>query len=1093
VSDGGQGMRRAVAVAVMLVLSFANTLEAQSTKASLTGRVTDPSKAVAPDAKVNLINNGTNVRYETTTNQVGIYYLTDVPPGTYRMEVEKLGFKTVIKPDIILHVQDALEINFEMHLGSVSETVTVAGGSPTVQLTTSGISSVADATAVRELPLNGRDWTQLATLQPGVVSLTSLQLDTSVSGFSRGSRGFGAQMTISGSRPQQNSYLVDGINVNDYTNGGPGSVVQGVTLGVDAVQEFSVLTANYNAEYGRTSGGVINAVSRSGTNQFHGNGYEFLRNSALDAANFFDGFSNTPKPPFKRNQFGASAGGPIRKDRTFIFGDYEGIRQNKGVTTLADVPSADARNGIIHNADGTTTNVTVSPSVAPYLALWALPNAGLLPLGNTGLFSFPAQQVASENFATVRVDHRLSDKDSIFGTYQYDKGTLTEPDALDTITTPQFTERQLITVQESHAFNTQLLNSFRIGFSRTSGQGGTGNTTINPVAGDETLGSVPGQGPPEIDVGSLTSFAPTIAVIRQFANSFQAYDDVFYTKGIHSLTFGVAVERLQLNGFQATHLAGQYKFGSLTSFLTDEPSKFAAALPQAVSERGFRQTIFGGYVQDDVRWRPNLTFNLGFRYEMSTVPTEVNDKLTTLRDVFTDNAPHLGNPLFSNPTFHNFEPRVGLAWDPFRDGKSSVRAGFGMFDVLPLLYEVWIMQVNSAPFTEQGSVSHLPAGSFPSGAFPLLGPASTLRTSYIQGNPHRNYVMTWNLSLQREIVPNLTGMVAYVGSHGVHQPFRADDMNDVLPTATPAGYLWPNPIGSGTVLNPNIGRIDTLQWTNGSSYNGFEGQLTKRMSHGIQVQGSYTWSKSIDGGSASIVGDPFANSISSLFFFLPKFRRSLSDFNVGQNFVANYTWFVPSSNSLRGPASWAAAGWELGGILTLRTGLPFTPLLGGGGDPLGLNNADPFDYPNRLTGSGCQTATHPGSVNYLNLNCFTLPTAPSSLAPLCTPFAPGGGPPIAGTCSNLLGNSRRNSVIGPGLETVDFSVVKNTYIERISENFDIQFRAELFNLFNRANFNAPIDNSSLFDQTGAPISGAGLIDGTSTDAREIQFGLKVIW
>jgi hypothetical protein len=368
-----------------------------------------------------------------------------------------------------------------------------------------------------------------------------------------------------------------------------------------------------------------------------------------------------------------------------------------------------------------------------------------------------------------------------------------------------------------------------------------------------------------------------------------------------------------------------------------------------------------------------------------------------------------------------------------------------------------------------------------------------LRTSYIQGNPHRNYVMTWNLSLQREFVPNLTAMVAYVGSHGVHQPFRADDMNDVLPTATSAGYLWPNPIGSGTVLNPNIGRIDTLQWTNGSSYNGFEGQLTKRMSHGIQVQGSYTWSKSIDGGSASIVGDPFANSISSLFFFLPKYRRSLSDFNVGQNFVANYTWFVPASSSLRGLAGWAVAGWELGGILTLRTGLPFTPLLGGGGDPLGLNNADPFDYPNRLTGSGCQTATHPGEVNYLNLNCYTLPMAPPSLGPLCTPFAPGGGSPITGTCSNLLGNSRRNSVIGPGLETFDFSLVKNTYVTRISEHFDIQFRAELFNLFNRANFNAPIDNSSLFDQTGASIPGAGMIDGTSTDAREIQFGLKVIW
>jgi hypothetical protein len=312
-------------------------------------------------------------------------------------------------------------------------------------------------------------------------------------------------------------------------------------------------------------------------------------------------------------------------------------------------------------------------------------------------------------------------------------------------------------------------------------------------------------------------------------------------------------------------------------------------------------------------------------------------------------------------------------------------------------------------------------------------------------------------------------MVAYVGSRGVHQPLRLDDANMVLPRLTSAGYLWPSPAGSGTVLNPNAARINYLTWSANSFYDGFELQLTKSMSHGFQIQGSYTWGKSIDDGSQSLAGDPFANSISSLFFFDRKVRRGVSDFSIGQNLVVNYTWIIPAPHAVQGPAGWALDGWQVGGILQASSGLPFTPILGG--DPLGLNSSDPWDFPNRLVSPGCRSGVNPGNVNnYIKLQCFSFPKP-----------------------STLLGNAGRNSLVGPGLVNFDFSVFKNNYVKKVSESFNVQFRVEAFNVFNRANFAAPIDNSAIFDQSGALVPGAGLIDKTSTTAREIQFALKVIW
>jgi len=1041
----------------------ASPVRAQVSGGTLTGTVRDASGATIPSVQISVTDTATGVERNVVTDSAGVYAVPNLLPGNYAIKAMATGFETITRTGVTLSVGARQVLDIEMQVGQMSQSVEVTAEIPTVDLVSSALSNQVNATTVRELPLNGRDWTQLATLQPGVTSVASLQASTS-SGFNRGNRGYGAQLTISGARPQQNNYRLDGISVNDYANGGPGSVLGG-TLGVDAIQEFSVLTSNYSAEYGRTSGGVVNGITRSGTNQIHGDAYEFIRNSALDAKNFFDG---PQAPSFGRNQFGASVGLPVRKDHTFLFVDYEGLRQFLGVTNVDNVPSLDFRNGIYHNPDGTTQSPGVDPLVQPFLTFWPVPLAPSAT--NTIKYSIATREKTTEDFGTVRLDEKLGASDNLAGTYQLDKSLSTVPDPLNVVLYGQSTFRQSVAIEENHTFSSQFVNSARLGFNRVTAAIGYGAGAINPAANNPSFGTVPGQNAPQIVVPGLTAFGGGVNAGTSTAiawNSFQGYDDAFLTKGIQTLRFGVSVERIQDNITALTQTGGFFRFGTLLDFMTNQPSSLAAAIPSATSGRGLRQTVVGTYIQDDVRWRPNLTFNLGLRYEFSTVPTEIEGKLSALRNL-ADPTPHLGDPFFSNPTYHNFEPRVGLSWDPFRDGKTSVRAGFGLFDVLPLPYEFQIISSTTAPFTLIGNAQNLPAKSFPSIAFNSLS-VTNLRQAYVEPNPHRNYVMQWNLSIQRQLANSITVMGAYVGSRGVHQPLRLDDANMVLPTLTPAGYVWPTPSGSGTVVNPNAARINSLSWGANSFFDALEFQATKTMSHGVQIQGSYTYGKSIDEGSSSVAGDPFGNSISSLFFFDRRLRRGVSDFNVEQNLVVNFTWIIPAPPSLQGAAAWPLSGWQLGGILQASTGLPFTPILGG--DPLGINSSDPWSFPDRSKGPGCKTAVSSGNVDaYINLQCFSFPNP-----------------------ATRLGNAGRNSLVGPGLLNLDFSVFKNNYIKRVSETFNVQFRVEAFNVLNHPNFAAPIDNSTLFDQSGAPVQGAGTIDKTSTTSREVQFALKFIW
>jgi len=1074
-------------------------------------------------------NTATGIAKTVTTNSAGLYSVPNLIPGSYEITVAAPGFVTSKRAGLTLAVGAQEAINFKLQVGAVQKTVTVTGAAPMIQTTNSVISAVVNESSVQQLPLNGRSWTDLAALQPGV---NAINAEVSfATGSARGNRGFGQQMTISGARPVQNNYLLDGVSMNDYANGAPGSVLGG-NLGVDAIREFSVLTSNYSAQYGKTSGGVVNAVTRSGTNSFHGAVYEFIRNDKLDAANYFE---HGVRSPFKRNQFGADLGGPIRRNKTFFFGDYEGIRQSQGIAYVDKVPSNNARLGNL-----STGTVPVSQATQAYLPLYPHPNQ---PCSSKSPdicdFTFSGQQVVNENFFTTRIDNTFSDKDSIYGTFMFDRTPYNSPDAFNNVLLESLTNRQILAIQETHTFSPTFINAARFGWNHENVLDDQTASAINPAAADTSLNSwpFPAFGPATIDVGGLTEQPGGIGALPTYIYHWQdsqAYDDANYLHGTHNIKFGVSWEREHLNMSSTSDPAGVWSFSTLSNFLQGIANKFQGGVPSTFSPRVIRQNIFGIYVQDDWQARPNFTVNMGLRYGMATVPTEKNGKLAALRNL-SDPLPVCGTFLqggcsgtgafFNNNTLLDFEPRLGFAWSPLSSEKLAIRGGVGIFDVLPLPYEFLLLANQSAPFLTQTTITqnldfyHIAANQIAS---------NTLLASFVQPNPSRSYVTQYNLNVQYQFTPSLAATVSYVGSRGVHLPFKADEMNYIVPTQTSAGYLWPqvdvlgnlwNPaLGcdattlpgtdpSGCVapqkINPNYGTIRGVFFDGMSYYNALEVHVIKRMSHGLQVGGSFTWGKSIDTGSSSHVGNDFANSIAALPWWNMGLNRGLSDYNVSQTLVVNALWNVPGVKSGPAAARWVTGGWELGGILTLSGGVPFTPTWASGNDPQHSLSSTSYSYPDVLTGMpGCGgSLVNPGNPNnYMKTQCFALPTAPNQAYwnANCDPAPPSNRGPLTSAqqaalaCFNLRGTAGRNTLIGPGIDNVDFSVYKNNYIRRISENFNIQFRAEFFNIANHADFAISTHNTDIFDATGASLpSTAGVLTSTSIPQREIQFALKV--
>jgi hypothetical protein len=1198
------------------LLFSATPLRAQVAGATLSGTITDAQGGAVVGAKVSARNGATGLTTDTTTNSSGIYSIVNLLPANYDVSVSAMGFSTAVSK-VTLTVGATQEMNVSLTVGQVSQTVEVTGAAPIVETTNATLSGNIESAQIVELPLNGRDWASLATLEPGVATVRPHEAVDAPGGETRG---LGMQMTVDGNRPQQNVYRLNGVIVNDYSNAGPGNVL-GANMGVDAIQEFTVLTSNYSAEYGFTSGGVINAITKSGTNSFHGSAYEFARNSAFDAADFFENANGEKKGGFTRNQFGASAGWKVLKDKAFLFGDYEGLRQVKAIPQTAQTLSPNARLGILNDANGNqiaaipttggpfgngcpdvhmtnlkpgeastcvddTMEKLISASGTPAGSLDPLPNGGLTgPDNNVGLFFSDSKQRVSDNYATTRGDLKISDKDSLSGSWYRDHSTWTLPNNLNYDVSGFEVPHAAYTLEETHIFSPAMVNTVRLGLNQSNLRS-PAISTSNPLELDKTLGVLDGCVAPGVNIGAggLSANSATADGFGGFGGAegfyartaiLQLFDDVARTAGKHSLKFGFMYLGDHQNWGQGAACDGSASFDSIQNFLQNIPSTVRMpTVPPFTSgptTHHYRSKIFAGYVQDDWKMRPNLTLNVGLRYEMQTIPSETQGKINQLETLYQNPSPggvtcladinglatcpgFYHQTFQRNPTRRNFEPRVGFAWDPFHNGKTSVRGGFGLFDVLPLPYMFALNSLQTAPNGAEIDLTNPGQGTYPKGFAAIatgVSPSARPRYGYNEQFPHRDYVMQWNFNIQRQVTSNTSVTLAYTGAKGVHNPFQTDELNTVFPFKTSAGWLFPvvpsthDPTGvipdgthvgcatsvtvngqpvslvpagacgtgidtptgivPGQLINPHTADIQSTIFQAESWYEALQLKVDKRLSRGLQVGGALTWGKSFDTSSSSFAGDNYSNNITpTIPWWDLSITKGLSDFNVTRNLVINGTWQVPTPRSFAGPAGWIARGWELGGVFEVSDGTPLWTLDGVEGDPMGQLNGEPMGRPDRVPGCALTNPSsgRHGSLQYINPACFTNAVAPPGFD--LTQCDQGfilryaslnrGQSLPANTCINLLGNLGRNTVIGPGLINVDMDLTKDNHIRKISEPFNIQFRAEFFNIVNRTNFAPPkAGNLEALSATGTTPAGFGVLKATQIPNREIQFALKMVW
>jgi hypothetical protein len=1039
----------------------------QSTSGAISGTLLDPQGNVLSGATLKIKNVGTGATREATSNSSGYYRVIGLAPGRYEVEASAQGFAVETRRDLTLTVAEEIVVNFGLKVGVAKENVTVEVQSVSVETTGSTISGLVDEKKIRDLPLDGRDITQLIFLQPGVVESRG---SAQTSNTGRGSR-----FSVSGARPSQNLFQIDGTTINDALNNTPGSA-QGLLLGVETIREFRVLTNTFSAEYGRAAGGVFIAVTKSGSNDLHGSVFEFFRNDNLDARQFFDrcpsvnlNCDNGGKPEFRRNQFGGSIGGPIIKNKTFFFGSYEGLRELKGISFPAFVPDDNARSGIVPGRSSTT----VDPRTAALLTLYPQANGGLV-LDNNGnptgvaIFNGVTPRISNGDFFTVKVDHQLSTSDTLSMRYLVD-----DSDYVITRFFPQyfnqaFNRKTLATIEERRFIGSNIVNEARFGFNRST------PSEMVPDPGSN-ISFIVGRPLGELNVTGLSPVGTDRTNPKLFfENDFQFTDNLFINLGKNNLKMGFSFDRFQFNGRSESRTRGRLRFRLLSDLLSFRVQNMEGTPLTSDFARGFRQNLFGVFFQDDFRLTPRLTLNLGARYEYANSPSEVNGKTANLRSIIgtgnNSNDLNVGGTFFETPT-KNIAPRIGFAYDVFGDGTTAIRGGFGIFYEEPLFNAYRQAAFGTLPFIQTSALSASQVTSLP--VSPAAFGAGTPLTETITFDLRPTYMMQYNLNIQREFFGAVMS-VAYVGSRGINF-FGQGDLN----TRIPQQFL-PNglPVFSGNepFRNPNFSTIRSAFQGFSSYYNGLNLSANKRFNKGLQFQASYTFGKSLDDRSGNAGRQEYNNGQARAF---DPYNRYLdygrSDFDVRHNFTANVTYELPFGKDLKGITGAALASWQVNSIVKLASGIPFTPLVDG--DPDRDGSSDNAARPDLI--GDPNTGPHtPGQ--WYNLSAFSFGT--SNLG--------------------LRGSAGRNIVTGPNFRTVDLSLNKSF---TLTEKLNLQFRAEAFNLLNRANFDLPSnsdDGSQIFaagctpnPTTGkcAPLSNAGTINNIVGNARELQFALKLIF
>ncbi len=1088
-----------VAVAPVIAAAFISApAGAQIVGGTISGTIRDSTGAAVPGATVTVRQTDTGFTRTLVTGADGRYAAPSVPVGSYSVSAAHDGFQPQEQTGIVLAIGQSVPVNFTLGVSTVRETVVVNAGDPIVNTTSQQTAGLVDERQVKELPLNGRSFDQLLTLNPATVNYTGQRSG----GIGTSNSSVGNMFSVGGRRPQDNLFLLNGI---EYTGASLINVTPGGTsgqlLGVDAVREFNVVTDTYGASYGKRDGAQVSIVTTSGTNTLHGTAFEFIRNSALDARNYFD---QSTIPEFQRNQFGGTLGGPIRKDKLFLFGNYEGFRQAWGLSDVTLVPDNEARQGYLPCRQVTPApnpcpssglaNVGVNAAVAPLLNLWPVENGPELlsngnPSGIAEAFSHPPQHI-NEDFGTTRFDDNLSSKDLLFAVYTVDASAATSPSANPLSYVNESLREQVASIQEQHVISPSLLNTARFGYSRGSYfftglvpvTGVPGWVSGDPVGAIVISGSTASNG-----ASSITGAGANVGSNNRTArNLFTEDDHIYWSKGRQQIEAGAWFQRVQANDLLAQDQYGQASFSTEQTFLKGTVATFT--LVPAPTALGWRSFEGAGFFEDTIKVTPRFELRAGFRSESTNGWNESQGRASNYAIVngVLQTTPIVGNSgLSTNRAKFLPNPRLGFAWDLWGNGKTAIRGGIGLYhgllDTLDYRFD------QTAPFNTAESIKSIAVSSlsFTAGVPP---PSSAkVSPSNVQPNISTPAVITWSLRIEQQVAPNTSLTLGYVGFHSYHQ-ILSGDMNEPIPSYAPTGQVY---YPSTALANPNL--ANTTSWFSQGTglYNALEIDARHTYSNGLQLRGNYTWSKNLDDGSAwntSVSG----NTPAFVSFPLnPKVDWGPAATDVRNAASINGSYELPFGpnkhflNSASRPVAFLVCGWAASAIVALQTGFPFSPQLGynppGNGDS--RNPIRPSWNPNFTGKLYPRTQTE-----YFNPSAFIQPT-------VSIPNGSGGN-----TIYGTYGNVKRDSLVGPGLTELDFSAVKQTHI---TERLNLQFRAEFFNIPNHTNFLTPNEvvfsaaptvttsggvetvTASAFSPT------AGVVTATSTTSRQIQFGAKL--